>query len=65
MATDHELINTYVIQYQEALQDIKIFGLQYPDNKDGYNALIDIAKRTYERALAVGMDTLAPLPPKK
>jgi hypothetical protein len=65
MATEYELRNTYVIQYQEALQDLKMFDLQFPDNTDGHNALVDIAKRAYERAMAVGMDTLAPLPPKK
>jgi hypothetical protein len=65
MATDHELQLTYVIQYQEALTDLKMFDLQFPDNKDGYNALIDIAQRHYERASATGMTALAPLPPKK
>jgi hypothetical protein len=65
MATDHELQLTYVIQYQEALTDLKMFDLQFPDNKDGYNALIDIAKRYYERASAIGMTALAPLPAKK
>jgi hypothetical protein len=42
-----------------------MFNLEHPDNVDGYNALVDIASRAYERAKIVGMDTLAPIPPKK
>jgi hypothetical protein len=69
MEFNYDLINQNLIIYQEALTDIEIFDLKYPDNKDGHNALVKIAERKYQRLRAVSDKLyfleLVPVPPKK
>jgi hypothetical protein len=65
MASDKELLHNCVLQYQELLQDIRIFGNENPDNIVGYNYLIAMASRVLERAQYLGIKNLQPLPELK
>jgi hypothetical protein len=69
MEFNYDLINQNLIIYQEALTDIEIFDLKYPDNKDGHNVLVEIANRKFQRLRAVSNRLnfleLDPLPPLK
>jgi hypothetical protein len=65
MATEYELRNVYILEYQSILKQIAFFGLKYPDSKEGYNALIDVAEDIKQRAEAAGCTSLAPLPARK
>jgi hypothetical protein len=47
------MVNT-MTEYQTALSDIEHFAKLYPDNIDGYNYLIKIAKRYKQRLDAIG-----------
>jgi hypothetical protein len=65
MATEYELRNVYILEYQSILKQIELFGLKYPDNKDGYNSLIDVAEDIKQRAENAGCQSLTPLPTRK
>jgi hypothetical protein len=65
MASEFELRNSYTLQYQELLDTIESFDLKYPDDVNGHNVLVKLAKKVRERAVNVGLTTLDPLPEKK
>jgi hypothetical protein len=53
------------MQYQEYRSALEDFDSQYPEEKAGYNAILKITRRAYQRAKAVGVAELDPLPEKK
>jgi hypothetical protein len=65
MATANELLSIYVLEYQSILSKIALFGFQYPNSIEGYNALVDVAEDIKQRAEAAGYTSLAPLPKRK
>jgi hypothetical protein len=65
MATTSEYLAIYILEYQSMLKQIENFGLKYPDIKEGYNALIDVAEDIRERAAGAGYTELSPLPERK
>jgi hypothetical protein len=56
--SDAFLLYTTLVEYQFALTDIELFGITYPENKEGYNYLIRIAKRYRERLSILGCSTI-------
>jgi hypothetical protein len=65
MASEKEMVLNLLDRYEEILQDIHIYGSDYPDSADGYNYLIGIAERIRRKALSIGLTDLSPLPAKK
>jgi hypothetical protein len=54
-----------VLEYQLILSKIKLFDFQYPDNKEGFNALVSVAADILQRAEVAGYTKLDPLPERK
>jgi hypothetical protein len=65
MATANEYLGIYILEYQSMLSKIENFGIKYPDNKEGYNALIEVAEDIQLRAAGAGFTSLPPLPKRK
>jgi hypothetical protein len=65
MTSDIDILNRLYLEYEVSLKDIIIFDLKYPDNFDGHNALVDVAKRLSYRLKNVGAIAVDPLPPYK
>jgi hypothetical protein len=65
MATTTEFLAIYILEYQSILKQIGLFGNKYPDNKEGYNALIEVAEDIRQRAAGAGYTELPPLPERK
>jgi hypothetical protein len=65
MASGNEMIFALMNEYNILLDKIENFSLKYPDNKDGYNYLIDYAQEKLIMAQGLGVTALPPLPKKK
>ncbi|MDR0903058.1 MAG: hypothetical protein LBM59_00310 [Ruminococcus sp.] len=65
MASDSELKNTYTLQYQELLDIIENLNKDHPEDVHGYNAFVKLARKVFQRASIVGVDSLDPTPPMK
>jgi hypothetical protein len=65
MATSNELLAVYILEYQNILAEIALFGNEHPDNAEGYNVLIKIGEQIRLRAEGAGFTALPPLPKLK
>jgi hypothetical protein len=62
---DMALILRLMGNYHDSLKNAKLYGLKFPNDKDGYNFMVDLAEEQRQTCIIMGIKNLKDLPPKK